>query len=77
MSACLCGFMSKHMCVCVCVRLQVCVGVKKISHLREGDEGWASGVFVFVSPVLMTSAAQAPVSVCLLGGGGGGYVSKL
>ena len=72
MSACLCGFMSEHMCVCVCVCvcLQVCVGVRKISHLREEDEGWASRVFVFVSPGFNDFSCPGS-ALCLSVGGGG------
>lgn len=44
----------------VCV---VCEGVGKISHLMELENDRAIRVLVFVSPVLMSSAAQAPLSV--------------
>lgn len=58
--------------VCLGARPQVfvfvCVGVGKISHLMELEKDQA--IRVFVSPVLMTSAAQAPLSVSRVRGGG-------
>lgn len=56
-----------RMCACPRVFVFVCVGVGKISRLMEVDH--EIRVFVFVSPVLMTSAAQAPLSISRVRGG--------